>query len=49
MLVPHGTIMALQRDTLDRVAWSDDLLTVWIGLMGGAAVTLAPTAVLSAA
>jgi non-ribosomal peptide synthetase component F len=49
MLVPHGTIMALQRETLERVAWSDDLLNVWIGLMGGAAVTLAPTAALSAA
>ena len=49
LLVPHGTITALQRDALEHVAWSDDLLNVWIGLMGGAAVTLAPAAALSAA
>lgn len=49
LLVPHASIIALQQDAREHVAWSDDLLDVWIGLIGGAAVTLAPSAALTAA
>jgi non-ribosomal peptide synthetase component F len=49
LLVPHATITSLQRDALEHVAWSDDLLDVWIGLMAGAAVTFTPAPALSAA
>lgn len=54
VLVPHSTVTALLEKTTavpPQTSWSDDpgVLDLWVGLMAGATVTMAPQAHLTAA
>jgi non-ribosomal peptide synthetase component F len=52
VLVPHATVTALlAKPVPEQLSWSDDpaAIELWVGLMAGATVTMAPQAELAAA